>query len=176
MPSTPAPASVKLPPRPPTHALSPSPHDPLSRLRCASLMESSSPWLLSQTLGMYGLGGPTQWPTPFDTLRHPITTPAPFLIQARTAGLRRRRHRRSASPVRTRTRHTALARACCTCMCSIEDDAQHTLPTESTVDKRIHPKTLVLILSPRCMQHRAAPRVATVLMMPRCVAAGCGST
>ena len=175
MPSTPAPASVGCRcarPRTPTHALSPSPHDPLSRLRCASLMESSSPWLLSQTLGMYGLGGPTQWPTPFDTLRHPITTPAPFLIQARTA-------RAAPAPPSTlglSGAHQNPPHSASTCMCSIEDDAQHTLPTESTVDKRIHPKTLVLILSPRCMQHRAAPHVTTVLMMPRCVAAGCGST
>ena len=63
-------------------------------------------------LGRYGLGGPYQWPTPFDTIRHPINTLALLSCRRARRGYHRRRHRRTACPVRTLTPPHTARRTC----------------------------------------------------------------
>ena len=92
--------------QPPAHApLSPSPQP--ARSAQPSSLRSTYGVVISLVaephLGRYGLGGPDQWPTPFDTIRHPIETPALLACRRARRGQHRRRHRRTASPVRTLT-------------------------------------------------------------------------
>jgi len=75
--------------QPPTHPLVPSLSPQPARSAQPSSLRSTHGVVISLVaephLGRYGLGGPYQWPTPFDTIRHPINTSCPFIMQAHTA-------------------------------------------------------------------------------------------